>query len=76
MPAVSEPQRRGRQWRDYRTAAGGRPLKAFFDELTDEEVAASGVRAARHLRDDIYEVRAGAPTVSPLGGGAGTGRFS
>jgi phage-related protein len=74
MPAVREPQRRRRQWRDYRTAAGGRPVKAFLDSLTDEEVAAivagmkevaaSGARAARHLRDDIYEIRADAPTRS------------
>ena len=72
---MADPQkRRRRQWRDYRTAAGGRPVKAFLNELTDEEVAAivagmkevaaSGVRSARHLRGDIYEVRADAPTRS------------
>ena len=65
---------RRRQWRDYRTRAGGRPVKAFLDELTDEEVAAivagmkevadRGLSAARHLRGDIYEVRADAPTRS------------
>jgi phage-related protein len=63
-----------RQWRDYRTAAGGRPVKAFFDELTDEEVASivagmkevveRGLPSAKHLRGDIYEVRADAPTRS------------
>ena len=63
-----------RQWRDYRTRAGGRPVKAFLDELTDEEVAAvvagmkdvvkRGLAAAKHLRDDIYEVRADAATRS------------
>ena len=63
-----------RQWRDYRTAGGGRPVKAFLDDLTDEEVAsivagmkeiaASGVRAGKHLRGDIYEVRADAATRS------------
>jgi hypothetical protein len=63
-----------RQWRDYRTAAGGRPVKAFFDELTDEEVASivagmkevvdRGLPSARHLRGDIYEVRADAPSRS------------
>src|SRR5207302_1677639 len=52
-----------RQWRDYRTAAGGRPVKSFLDELTDEEVAAvvagmkeiaaEGLRAAKRLRGDI-----------------------
>ena len=63
-----------KQWRDYRTRAGGRPVKAFLDELTDEEVAAvvagmkdvvkRGLAAAKHLRDDIYEVRADAATRS------------
>lgn len=63
-----------RQWRDYRTRAGGRPVKVFLDELTDEEVAAvvagmkdvvkRGLAAAKHLRDDIYEVRADAATRS------------
>ncbi len=27
-----------RQWRDYRTAAGGRPVKDFLDQLADAEV--------------------------------------
>ena len=68
MPEESKRPRR--QWRDYRTAAGGRPVKAFLDGLTDEEVAAiiagmkevaaQGLSAARHLRGDIYEVRADA----------------
>lgn len=45
-------------------------MKAFLDELTDEEVAVivagmkdvveRGLVAARHLRDDVYEVRADA----------------
>lgn len=45
-------------------------MKAFLDELTDEEVATivagmkdvveRGLVAARHLRDDVYEVRADA----------------
>lgn len=59
-----------RRWRDYRTAAGARPVKADLDDLTDEEVAAivagmkevadRGLVASRHLRGDIYEVRADA----------------
>jgi phage-related protein len=63
-----------RQWRDYRTAAGGRPVKKFLDALPDEEVAAivagmkdvveRGLIAARHLRGAIYELRADAPTRS------------
>jgi len=56
------------RWRDYRTAAGARPVKEFIYALTDEEAAAVvaamkevavvGLSAARHLRGDIYEVRA------------------
>jgi phage-related protein len=63
-----------RQWRDYRTAAGGRPVKNFLDQLTDEEVAAivaamkevaaEGLPAAKHLRGAIYEVRSDASTRS------------
>lgn len=37
---VLPPQQPGRRWRDYRTAAGGRPVHDFlFDELTSEERA-------------------------------------
>jgi phage-related protein len=63
-----------RRWRDYRTVVGRRPVKEFLDELADEEVAAivvvmrevavRGLAAARHLRSDIYEVRADASTRS------------
>lgn len=66
--------KRRRQWRDYRTRAGARPLIAFFDTLTDDELAAVvagmkevselGLVAAKHLRDDVYEVRADAATRS------------
>lgn len=62
------------QWRDYRTRAGRRPVKDFLDDLTDEEVAeivagmkdvvANGLPAARHLRGDVYEVRADSSTRS------------
>jgi phage-related protein len=58
------------RWRDYTTAAGARPVKDFFDELTDDEVASViaamrevaelGLACARHLRGDVYEVRADA----------------
>jgi phage-related protein len=73
---VAEPTKRPRRryWRDYRTAAGGRPIREFLDELTDEEAAAIvagmkevaqlGPRAARHVRGDLYEVRADASTRS------------
>ncbi|MBX7115230.1 MAG: type II toxin-antitoxin system RelE/ParE family toxin [Myxococcaceae bacterium] len=73
-------------WRDYRTAAGGRPIRDFFDELTDEEaaevlaamkeVADIGSEAARHLRGDIYEVRAEARTRTFRVLFAGEGQFS
>jgi phage-related protein len=76
LGSVSKPagRRLRRQWRDYRTAAGGRPVKDFFDSLTDEEaasvvagmkeVAARGMVAAKHLRGDLYEVRSDAATRS------------
>jgi len=63
-----------RRWRDYRTASGGRPVRDFIDTLSDDEaaevvaamreVAQLGMQAARHLRGDIYEVRADAETRS------------
>lgn len=61
----TEPKRR---WRDFRTAAGRRPVKEFIDGLSDMDAAAvvaamrdvreTGLAAARQLRGDIYEVRA------------------
>lgn len=57
-----------RRWRDYATRGGHRPVRAFLLDLTDDarvEVAAAmkdvkenGLVAARHVRGDIYEVRA------------------
>jgi phage-related protein len=61
----TEPKRR---WRDYRTAAGRRPIKEFIDALSDTDAAAvvaamkdvreTGLAAARHVKGEIYEVRA------------------
>jgi phage-related protein len=61
----TEPKRR---WRDFRTAAGRRPVKEFVEGLSDTDAAAvvaamkdvreTGLGAARHIRGDIYEVRA------------------
>ena len=75
-----------RQWRDYRTSKGGRPVKAFFDDLSDvevacivagmKEIAGRGLAAARHLRGEIYEVRADAATRSFRVLFAAEGRFS
>lgn len=79
-------RRHRRQWRDYRTAAGGRPIRDFFDTLTDEEaaeilaamkeVAELGLATARHLRGDIYEVRAEGPTRTFRVVFAAEGKFS
>ena len=52
----------------YETASGRRPVRDFLRLLSDEDAAAvaaamadvrdRGLEEARHLRDDIYEVRA------------------
>lgn len=57
-----------RRWRDYRTAAGRRPVHEFITGLSLEdqaEIAAAmrdvrteGLEVARHVRGEIYEVRA------------------
>lgn len=65
MTSPSHPKRR---WRDYRTAAGRRPVKDFLDRLSDTDAVAvvaamkdvqnEGTAVAQHLRGDIYEVKA------------------
>lgn len=60
--------RRRHWWRDYTTAAGRRPVKEFIAGLSDgdtasvvaamKEVEIEGREVARHLRGEIYEVRA------------------
>ena len=57
-----------RQWRDYHTASGARPMRDFLLALPDEDRAAileemehvrqHGTTVARHVRQGIYEVRA------------------
>ncbi|HLH14687.1 MAG TPA: type II toxin-antitoxin system RelE/ParE family toxin [Solirubrobacteraceae bacterium] len=57
-----------RRWRHYETAAGRRPVLEFIRTISDadkaailaamQEVRRDGVRAARHLRSDLFEVRA------------------
>jgi phage-related protein len=59
---------RRRRWRFYETAAGRRPVREFLDGLSGDDladvlaamrdVARNGMAVARHLRGDIYEVRA------------------
>jgi phage-related protein len=56
-----------RRWRAYKTAAGRCPVEEFIDALSDDDAAAvlagmaevrdEGLRAARHLDGDIWEVR-------------------
>jgi phage-related protein len=58
-----------RRWRYYRTAVGASPVREFLDELdvpdrdavraSMQAVRAVGLTAARHLKGDVYEVRAG-----------------
>src|SRR5438270_5216459 len=57
-----------RQWRYYEIDSGNKPVKDEFADLSDEDlsevlaemalVRKYGLDAARHLRGDIYEVRA------------------
>lgn len=56
------------RWRDYKTATGRRPVKEVLDSLDDQDLASvaaamkevrlDGLKAARHLDGEIYEVRA------------------
>jgi phage-related protein len=57
-----------RRWRDYKTRSGRSPVEEFIDKLSDpdkaavlaemEDVRDRGLRSARHLDGDIWEVRA------------------
>ena len=57
-----------RRWRFYATSTGRSPVRDFLDDLTEEQVAqvltamrtvgALGLVEARHLRGDVFEVRA------------------
>lgn len=65
QPNAPRPLRR--RWREYRTQSGRSPVEEFIDELSDadaaavfagmEEVRDRGLRAARHLEGDLWEVR-------------------
>ena len=56
------------RWRYYKTKSGVSPVRSFLNGLDDNDlarvtaemrgVAADGLSVARHLRGDIYEVRA------------------
>ena len=72
MTEAGKPARK-RRWRDYSTAAGRRPVTEFIAGVPDADAAAvvaamrdvqeNGTQVARHLRGDIYEVRADADRV-------------
>jgi len=57
-----------RRWRVYTTRSGRSPVRDFIANLTDEEAAdvaaamsdvrRDGVRAAKHVAGEIYEVKA------------------
>lgn len=57
-----------RRWRNYRTSVGRRVVDEFFDSLSKydasrvaaamRDVREDGLAVARHLRGEIYEVRA------------------
>jgi phage-related protein len=59
---------RRHRWRHYETASGNRPVLDFIRKVPDEDKAAilaamkevrrDGARAARHLRGELFEVRA------------------
>jgi phage-related protein len=65
MTIGGPPQHR---WRNYKTAQGGDPVGRFIDDLAEGEatelmaamkdVETRGLEAARHVRGEIYEVRA------------------
>ena len=62
------PRKHKLRWRFYETEGGNSPVRKFLDDLPAEHVAevlaemkhvgSEGLRAARNLRGDIYEVRA------------------
>lgn len=69
-----EPSQRKRRWRFYRTGSGQEPVREFLLRLSlgdkaevvaaMKEVEIVGLTAARHVRADIYEVRASGATQS------------
>ena len=69
-----QPGRHKRRWRQYRTTGGHEPVREFIFQLSAadraeiavamKEVEDEGLTAARHLRGDLYEVRADGQTQS------------
>jgi phage-related protein len=69
IAAVEGRWKRGRlRWRFYETAGGQKPVATFIDHLSEADalavhaqmarVRSEGTRAARHLVEDLWEVRA------------------
>jgi hypothetical protein len=68
----SQPGQHKRRWRQYKTASGNEPVREFLFQLSAadraeiaiamKEVEDEGLSAARHLRGDLYEVRADGQT--------------
>ncbi len=60
---IKEPGKR--QWRDYRTASGNRPVKAFLDGLSDDELASVVAEmkavAANGLGEAMFGCGSGGP---------------
>jgi len=75
-----------RQWREYRTASDGRPVNDYLLGLPEDDRASilremevvrkEGMHKARHLRGEIYEVRATHDTNAYRVLFAQVGRFS
>ena len=64
---MAEHEKQKRRWRYYESVSGRKPAREFIDALTSEvrrEIFAEmkmvrdeGMKRARHLRGDLYEVR-------------------
>ena len=80
------PGQHKRRWRFYHTASGHEPVREFLLQLTladraeiaaaMKEVEVKGLGSARHVRNDIYEVRANGATQTFRILFATEGRFS
>jgi phage-related protein len=67
-PGRQQPKRYRRQWRFYRSLAGGEPVREFLEQLSDEDSAAvaaamkevrnagRGHTDVNHLRGDIWQI--------------------
>src|SRR5437773_1070693 len=70
MPARRKRPRREpkRRWREYETEGGRRPVRSFLEQLNEDDAAEvlaamkdvekNGLEVAKHLEDEIHEVKA------------------